>query len=134
VNDRRNGIEEGERVLARAFGDRVRERGRGERPGGDDHALPIRGRQPRDLLAADIDQRMGGERGGDGSRKPLAVDCQRSPGRDLIEVRGAHDEGAKPAHLLVQQTYGVVLLVVGAKRVRADQFGEQGGLVSGSGA
>ena len=79
MDDRRNGIEEGERVLARELGDRVRERGRGERPGGDDYALPVRGRQPRDLLAADIDQRMGGERGGDGCREPVAIDCQRSP-------------------------------------------------------
>ena len=36
---------------------------------------------------------------------------------------------SQAAHFLVQETDGVVLLVVGAKRVRADQFGEQCSLV-----
>ena len=46
MHDRRDGVEEGERVLAGQLADRLGERGRGERPGGDDDAVPIRRRQP----------------------------------------------------------------------------------------
>jgi hypothetical protein len=44
---------------------------------------------------------MGVECGGDGIGKTLAIDRQRAPGRNLIGVGGAHDQGAEPAHLLV---------------------------------
>ena len=115
MNDRSDGVEERERILAGELGDRFRERGRGEGAGGDDHALPVRRRQRRDLLAANIYQRMGRKRGGDGCREPFAIDRQCSPGRDLMEVGGAHDERAEPAHLLVQEADGVVFPVVGAE-------------------
>ena len=59
MHDRRDGVEEGERVLAGERADRVRERGRGERAGRDDDAVPVVGRQ-RDLVAPDLDQRMRG--------------------------------------------------------------------------
>ena len=134
MNDRRDGVEEGERVLARQLGDRFGERRRGERAGRDDDAVPIRRRQCRDLLAVDFDQRMGGERSGDGGGEAFAIDRQRSAGRHLIGVGRAHDQRAEPAHLLMQQTDGVVLLVVGAERVRADELGERRGLVGRGGA
>src|SRR4029078_289826 len=72
---------------------------------------------------------MGSECGGDRRRKSLAVDGQRAAGGDLIGVGGTHDKGAQAPHFLMRETDGVVLLVVGAKRVRADQFGEQCSLV-----
>ena len=51
---------------------------------------------------------MSRKRGDDGRREPFAIDRQCSPGRDLMEVGGAHDQRAKPPHLLVQQADGVV--------------------------
>ena len=63
--------------------------------------------------------------------KAVAVDRERAAGRHLVGVGGAHDQRAEPAHLLVQQADGVVLRVVGAERVGADQFGIAVGLVRG---
>ena len=92
-------------------------------------AVPVGGRQAGHLRAADFDERMGGQRGGDSGREAVAVDRQRAAGRHLVVVRGPHDQRAEPAHLGMQQTDGVVLTVVGAERIRADEFGERGGLV-----
>ena len=61
MHDRRDGVEEGQRVLAGDPADGVGQRGRGERAGRDDHVVPVRRRQ-RHLLAHDLDQRMRGER------------------------------------------------------------------------
>src|SRR5690606_31784726 len=52
VHDRGDGIEERQLVLAGETADVVCESGRGERTGGDDDALPLRGRQ-FDLAALD---------------------------------------------------------------------------------
>ena len=45
MHDRRDGVEEGERVFAGQSADAGREVGRGKRAGGDDHAVPFGGRQ-----------------------------------------------------------------------------------------
>src|SRR5262249_58524886 len=58
VNDRGDGIEEGERVLAGEPGDRFGERWRGQRSGGDDDAVPIGGPPPRDPFAAALGTRL----------------------------------------------------------------------------
>ena len=133
VDDRRDGIEEGERVRARELRDGLGERRRGEGAGGDDDVVPLRGRQCRHLLAADVDQRMGGKLRGHGRRETLAVDRERAAGRHLVGVGRAQDQRAEPAHLLVQETNGIVLLVVGAERVRADELCQRRGLVGGGG-
>jgi len=134
VNDRGDGIEEGERVLAGEPGDRFGERWRGQRSGGDDDAVPIGGRQPCDLFAAHVDQRLFGKRRGHGRGKALAVDRQCASGRNLIDVGRAHDQRAETAHFLMQEPDGIVLVVVGAKRIRADQLGKRRGLVGRGGA
>ena len=67
------------------------------------------GRQ-RDFAALERDQRMGGQRRRDRRGKAVAVDRQRAAGRHLIGVGGAHDQRAEPAHLLMQQADGVVVL------------------------
>src|SRR5262249_53256304 len=58
VNDRRDGIEEGQLAFARELLDRLRERGRGEWTGRDDDAVPCRRRQARDLAPLDRHQGM----------------------------------------------------------------------------
>ena len=51
MNDRRNGIEEGKRVIACELPDGVRQSGRRERASGHDHAVPIRRRRSGNLSA-----------------------------------------------------------------------------------
>ena len=64
------------------------------------------------------------QRCGHGGGKAVAVDRQRAARRHLIGVGGAHDERAEPPHLGVQQADRVVLVIVGAEGIGADQFGE----------
>jgi len=46
-----------------------------------------------------------------------------------VGIGGTEDERAGAAHLLVQQTDGVVLGIVGAQRIGADQFRQRIGLM-----
>ena len=62
-------------------------------------------------------------------REAVAVHGERAAGRHLVRVAAGHDERAAAAHLGVQQPDGVVLPVVGAEGVGADQFGQAVGLV-----
>ena len=66
--------------------DRVGERARGQRAGGDDHAVPVRGRKARDLAALERDERVAQRRALDGGRESVAVDGERSARRDLVGV------------------------------------------------
>ena len=85
---------------------------------------------PRHLAADDLDQRMRRDRVGDSRREPLAIDGQRSAGRDARLIGGAHDDRAEPPHLLFEQADGVIELVA-AEGVAADELGELVGLVDG---
>ncbi len=58
MHDGRDRVEEGERVFAGELQDGFRKRGRGERAGGDDDAVPLRRRQSADLAAIDGDERV----------------------------------------------------------------------------
>ena len=135
MHDRRDGVEEGERVFAGQRADRGGERRRGQRTGGDDDVVPVVGRQAGDFAALDAnaaDRRASAASTAGG--KAVAVDRQRAAGRHLVGVGRAHDQRAERAHLAVQQADRVVLGVVGAERVGADEFGEALGLVRGGGA
>ena len=87
------------------------------------------GRQAGDLAALDRDQGMAGEAlrhlGGEG----VAIDGERAAGRQLVAVGGGEDQRAGAAHLLVQETDGARLPVVGAERVGAHELGKTIGLV-----
>ena len=87
------------------------------------------GGRPAISPRGNLDQRMARERRGDGLRKAVAVDGERAAGRHLVGVGRAHHQRAEPPHLLVQQADRVVLAVIGAERVRADELGEAVGLV-----
>ena len=47
----------------------------------------------------------------------------------MVGIGRLHDEGAKAAHLLVKEANRVLLMVVGAEGVGANQFSERSGLV-----
>ena len=130
MHDRRDRVEEGERVFAGERAHEIGERRRGEGAGRDDHAVPVRGRVA-DFLAADRDQRVRLDRRRHGGGKALAVDRERAAGRHLVGVAAAHDQRAEPAHLLVQQADRVGLAVVGAERIGADELGQRLRLVRG---
>ncbi len=85
-HDRRDRIEERQRVLVRQLADRVRQRRRGEGAGRDDHVAPVGRRQAGDLVAVDLDQRMVVQRLGDGCGKAVAVDRQRAARGHLVGV------------------------------------------------
>ena len=128
MDDRRDRVEEGERGLAAEPPDGLGERFRGQRAGGDDDAVPV-GRSVADLFAADLDQRLAFERFTNGGGKPVAVDCERAAGGQLVLVRRAHDQRGQPSHLRVQKADGARLRIVGAERVGTHQLRKSGGLV-----
>ena len=129
VHDRRDRVEERERVLVGELADRVGQRCRGEGAGRNDHVGPFGRRQAGDFAAVDLDQGMVVQRLGDSGGEPVAVDRQRAAGGHLVGVGGAHDQRAQPAHLGMQQSHRVVGGVVRAERVGADQFGQAFGAV-----
>ena len=60
---------------------------------------------------------------------PLFFTPEAINGRNLVLVGRTHHQRIEPAHFLVQQADRVVLVVVRAQRVGADQLGELVGLV-----
>ena len=97
---------------------------RGQRPGGDDDVLPFGRRQAGDLAALDGDVGVAVDGRGDGIGEADAVDRQRAAGRQLVRIGLAHDQRTAAPHFLVQQADGIVLVVVGAEAVGADELGE----------
>ena len=85
----------------------------------------------KNFLAADVDQRLAFERRGDGGGKAVAIDRERAAGRQLVGVGGVHHQRAEPAHLGVQEADGAAVRIIGAERVRADEFGELPGFMRG---
>ena len=124
MHDRRDRIEERQRVFVGQFADRVRQRRRGQRTGRDDDVAPVRRRQAVDFGPMNFDQGMVVQRLGDGGGKSVAVDRQRAAGGNLVGVGRAHDQRTQPAHFGVQQSDRIVGGVVGAERVGAHEFGQ----------
>ena len=129
VDDGGDRVEEGQCRLAGARQDGLRQRLRGQRAGGDDHAVPVRRRPGLDLRPVDGHQRLGGQCGGDGGRKAITVHRQRAAGRDLVGVGRPHDQRVHGPHLGKQQADGIGACVVGAERVGADELGQPVGVV-----
>ena len=124
VHDRRDRIEERQRVLVGQLADGIRQRRRGEGAGRDDDVAPFGRRQAGDLAARDLDQGMVVQRLGDGGRKAVAIHRQRAAGGHLVGVGRAHDQRAEPAHFGMQQADRVVGGIVRAEGIGADQLGE----------
>ena len=128
MDDRRDRIEEGQRVLARPRRDPCRERTSGQRAGGDDDAAPF-GRRRGDEFAYDLDQRLGIDRRRHPVRKGIAVDGQRRPGGDARGVGLSEDQRPEAPHFGVDQPDGVVVGVVAPEAVRTHEFGERVGVM-----
>ena len=107
MDDRRDGVEEGERVLAGQRADRSARAGEVSGPVAT-MTLSQSAGGSADFAALEGDERVRRERRGDGGGKALAVDGQRAARRHLMGVGGAHDQRAEPAQLLVQQADRVV--------------------------
>ncbi len=59
----------------------------------------------------------------------IAVDREGAAGGERVAVGGGDDEAACGAHLPVEEADGVLLVVVRAEGVRADELGQRVGLV-----
>ena len=94
MHDRRDRIEERQRVFIGELADRVRQRRRGEGAGGDDDVAPVGRRQTVDFSAADLDSGVILQSVGDGGGKSIAVDRQRAARGHLVGVGGTHDQRA----------------------------------------
>ena len=129
VNDRRDGIEKGERVAPRLSGDAFRQRGPGQRTGGDDRGVVGEGIDP---LTHDRDVRVCRDRVGYARGKDAAIDCQSRAGRHARAIGLAQDERAHPPHLLMEQPDRIILRIVGPKAVRADHLRQRVAFVRGS--
>ena len=90
VDDRRDGVEEGERALA---GEARRSRRRAAPEVSGPVAMTTlsqsAGREARDLAALERDERVGQHRALDGGRKAVAVDGERAARRHLVRVGAA---------------------------------------------
>ena len=123
MDDRRDRVEKGERILAGPRRDPVGKRAGGQRPGGDDDAGPIR-RRGGDEFATHLDARLGVDRRCNAGGEIVAVDRQCRPGRHPRGIGAGQDQRPQRPHLGVDQPDRIVLGVVGAEAVRADQFGQ----------
>ncbi len=85
-------------------------------------------RDAGDLFADDADARVVGDLPRDGLGKADAIDGERGAGRHARQIGRPHDERAEPAHLLLEETDGVIEFVA-AEGVAADELGETVGLV-----
>jgi hypothetical protein len=53
-----------------------------------------------------------------------AVDRERAAGWQLMRIGGSHNERIEAPHFAVQNSNRARLRIVGAKRIRTDEFGE----------
>src|SRR5690606_28946907 len=94
VDDRRNGVEKGQRVLA-SLGENGIGKGRGgQRAAGDDDIAPVFRRPAGDLFADHRYIRVVVDCAGDLRGKAVPVDGERTTCRQLVLVSGPHDERA----------------------------------------
>ena len=129
IDDRRNGVEEGQLILTSEGQHCFRQRGRSEGAGGDDDAAPVLRRQARDLAALNGDQRLGLKGLFHGLREAVPVHGQGAARRNLACVAAAHDDRSALAQLVMQQADSRGLVIIGAEGIGTDQFGEAAGLV-----
>jgi len=122
VDDGGDGVEEAEGILTGQVEDGGGQGRGGQGAGGDDHIVPVFGRQAGDLLAHDGDEGVGLQLRRYGLGEAVAVDGEGTAGGDLMGIAAGHDEGVQRPHLGVQQADGVVLPVVRAEGVGTDQF------------
>ncbi len=134
MNDRGDGVEEGQVLFAGQPADSLGQGRRGEGACGDDHAVPVGGGRAGHLFANDGDVGMGFQGLGDRGRKAIAVHGQGAARRHLVGVRLAQDQRTAAAHLRVQEPDGVIGPIVGPERVGTDQFGQVAALVGGGAA
>ena len=131
VDDRRNGIEERQRVFAGELRIVSASAGEVSGPVATDDVVPLR-RRLGDFRPVDLDERLGFQRRGDRGGESVAIDGERAAGRQLVEIGRAHHQRVEPAHLGMQKADRAALSVIGAERIGTNQLGKVSGLVHGS--
>ncbi len=131
MDDGSDGVEEGQLRLLGRSPDGLGEARGGERTGRDDGRAALG--QRRRPLAHQLDQRMGFDRGSDAGRGSVPVHRQRGAGRHAMLVRLREDQRSHRPHLGMEQADRVVLRIVRAEAVGADQLGKVAGVMGGRG-
>lgn len=105
------------------------ESGGGEGAGGEDGERVVAALvEVENLFPVDGDAGIGGDAGGYPGREFGSVDCKSVAGGDRGRGGVLEEEAVSAAHLLLEEPGGGVF-GLGLEGVRADEFGEVGGLV-----
>ena len=129
VNDWRDGVEKGEAIFAGRRHYTLRKSLRGQRAGCHDGGAG-RG-EGIDPLAHDLKIGQCAQFALDLFGKDIAIDSHSAARGNPRFLACSHDEAVQPPHFMMKQSDGVVFVVVGAKAVRTDQFGQAVRLVGG---
>ena len=104
MHDRRDGVEEGQRVSPVSSRDRLGQRRRGEGAGGDDRRCPNRPAAGRRLPRASIViSGCASSAAVTAAEKPSRSTASAPPAGTWLASAAAHDQRAQPAHLGMQQ-------------------------------
>ena len=130
MHDRRNGIEERQRVFAGAAADRLGKRGEVSGPVATMTLSQSAGGATISLRSISISG-SASSAAVIASAKPSRSTASALPAGSLWQIGCAHHQRVEPAHFGMQKADGAALGIVGAERIGADQFGELSGLVHG---
>ena len=135
VDDGADAVVEVEAAGAGEAGDFLGEGAAGERSAGDDPDVGIDPGQAEggDFVAAEVDQRFGGDGAGDLFGEEVAIHGEGVPAGDAGLLGGLEQERIEAAEFLLEEPGGGVDALA-LQRVAADEFGETIGLVRGGGA
>ena len=125
IEDRRDGVEKGQRLGASLTGNCLAKPFRGERAGGDD---PVAfGGQGIDCAVFKRDIGMRQKRRRHRLREGIAIHRERATGGNAMLFGGLHDKAVGGTHFPMQQPDGVLFVIIRAKRVGTDHFGQIAG-------
>ena len=122
MDDRRDCVEEGQRVRACCCGNRIRERGCGEGTRCEYDAWSQSRGQAGHFFANNGDERMRLQSRGDRGGKAIAVNRQRTSSRNLVRIPAAMINDPASRISACKQPDGIGLGVIGTKRIGTDQF------------
>ena len=129
MDDRRNGIKKRQRLLSCEPANGMGQARGGQRAGGDNHIVPVVGRQTGDFFPRNRHQRMRVQDLRNFLRKAVAVNSQRAACRHLMRIGTGHDQRVHAPHFVVDQPHGIGCGIIRAKRIGADKLRKSIGLM-----
>ena len=98
----------------------------GQGAGGNNRFAPFRRRQGNNFFLNKRYQRVGSQFGSHHGGKSIAVNRQRSAGRNPAGIGTAHNQRTAAAHFFMHQPDGIMFIIVRTQRIGTDQFGAAG--------